>query len=105
MSSHGQNPSRSRDVDGKNLSNAAWPARHHHDTVPQHNRFIDAVSDKDHRLAFAFQDAQQLFLHQLSGLGIERTEGFVHEQHRGVDRHGASQTGALLHPAGKLVGI
>ena len=41
----------------------------------------------------------------MAGLGVQRPEGLVHEQHLGVDGQGARDGGALLHAAGQLGGI
>ena len=39
-----------------------------------------------------------------AGDGIERAEGLVHEQHRGIDGKGTGNGAALLHAAGKFPG-
>ena len=50
-------------------------------------------------------DPQQLGLHELAGLGVERGERLVHEQQLRVDGERPGQVGALLHAARQLVGV
>ena len=50
-------------------------------------------------------DPDQLLLHHHSGLGIERAERLVHQQHLRLDRIGAGDGDALLHAARKLVRV
>ena len=45
---------------------------------------------------------QELALHQLARLGVERGEGLVHQQELGLRRQGARQRDALLHAAAQL---
>ena len=49
-------------------------------------------------------DSVQLLLHQVAGLGIQCTEGLVHQQHLGLNAIGAGNTHPLLHAAGELDG-
>ena len=48
-------------------------------------------------------DAQQLDLHQVAGLRVERRERLVHQQHVGIGGERAGEADALLHAAGQLV--
>jgi hypothetical protein len=50
------------------------------------------------------RDLEQLFLHHLAGLRVQRGEGLVHEEDLGVHDQGPSQVDPL-HPARQLVGI
>ena len=59
------------------------------------------------RTVFAgrFPDPQQLLLHQLARLRVERGERLVHQQDFRVHHQRAGEIDALLHAAGELVGI
>ena len=46
---------------------------------------------------------EQLRLHGLARLRVERAERLVHQQHLGIDRERARDADALLHAAGELV--
>ena len=46
---------------------------------------------------------QQLGLHGLARLRVERAERLVHQQHLGIDGERAGDADALLHAAGKLM--
>ena len=50
-------------------------------------------------------DAQELELHEVPGLGVQRGERLIHQQDARIHRQSAGQVDSLLHPAGKLVGI
>ena len=50
-------------------------------------------------------DAQKLQLHEVARLSVEGGEGLVHQQDARIDRQGAGEIDALLHAAGKLMGI
>jgi hypothetical protein len=41
----------------------------------------------------------------VAGLGVERRERLVHQEHDGVHREGAGERHALLHPARQLVDV
>ena len=47
-------------------------------------------------------DLQQLGLHELARLGVERGERLVHQQHQRIGRQRPRQVDALLHAAGQL---
>ena len=55
-----------------------------------------------HRLARLAPDLEQLGLHELAGLGVERGERLVHQQHFGIGRQRAREIDALLHAARKF---
>jgi len=84
---------------------AARPRGHHVDAVGQENRFLDVVGDEQHRDAELLPDIGQDLLHHHAGLGIERAERLVHQQHLRARRQRADDADALLHAARKLVGI
>ena len=56
-----------------------------------------------HRLAIRAPDAQQLRLHELARLRVERGERLVHEQDVRVDGQRAREVGALAHATRQLV--
>ncbi|MNP38411.1 hypothetical protein D3C76_1319220 [compost metagenome] len=83
---------------------AARSRAHHQDTVGQEQRLVDIVGDEHHSGADACPDIQQQLLHACTGLRIQGTEGFVHQQKaRAVDQH-PGNLGPLLHTAGQLTG-
>jgi hypothetical protein len=49
-----------------------------------------------------FDDADQLALDAAAGERVERAEGFVEQQHLGLDRERARDADALLHAAGQF---
>ena len=50
-------------------------------------------------------ELQQLVLHLATRESVERSEGFIHQQHVGLHRHAARDRDTLFHPAGKGVRI
>ena len=75
---------------------------HHADPVGEDDRLVDVVGDEQDRLAGRAADAHQLALHVGAGVGVERRERLVHQQHlRLVGQH-AGDLDALLHAAGQL---
>ena len=83
---------------------------HHEHAVGDSDGLVDAVGDEDGRawprgmMRRDGPEVQQLVTHLLAGHLVERGEGLVHEQQRWVDREGAGDRDALLHPAGERVG-
>ena len=63
------------------------------------------MGDEQHGLAALLPDAQQLGLHDLAGLRVERGERLVHQQDFRIDRERAREVDALAHAAGKLARI
>ena len=51
-------------VIGRAPLDPAWPGRHHIDPVTQQDRFVDVMSDEQHRLLRLLPDIEQQFLHQ-----------------------------------------
>src|SRR5690625_252846 len=80
------------------------PGRHDQHAVPQHDRLVDAVGDEEDGLVPLAGDGEQVVLQLLTGQGVQRPEGLVHEDDAGVVGQHAGDLGALLHPAGQLVG-
>ena len=63
------------------------------------------MRDEDDRLAHLPLNAEELVLQTLSRDPVDRPEGFIHEQDRGVGTEGPSHTHALTLPTRKLMGI
>src|SRR4029453_2107965 len=100
-----ENLSRPGNVYRQDLPDAPGTAGHDHNPVAQKNGFVDAVRYKDHGFCLALQNPQQLLLHHLPRLSVQRSEGLVHEKQRWIDAQSARESGTLLHSAGQLVGI
>src|ERR1043166_8670405 len=60
------------------------------------------MRDKDNGLALLFTNFQQLVLKHHSSLRIQRTERFIHQNHRRFVSQGAHDGGPLTHTAGEL---
>ena len=76
----------------------------HNDPVGQIQCLFDVVGHKNNGAPVSLPDSVQLLLHQVAGLGIQCTEGFVHQQHLGLNAVGTGNTHPLLHATGKLDG-
>ncbi len=84
---------------------AARARRHHGDAVGEIDRLLHVMGHEDDGLGCALPDAQQLRLHQASGLGVESAERLVHQQDLGIECERARNGGALLHTTRQLRGI
>ena len=63
------------------------------------------MCDKDDCFLRLFPYSQQLEIHPLTGQGIQRAEGLIHqEQHRILDEC-PGEDNPLLHAPGQLLGI
>src|ERR1700736_1030878 len=89
------------DVD--DIRHPAGTAPEYHDAIGQIYRLFHAVGNEQDRARIDPRDPDQLLLHHHSGLGIERAERLVHQQHLRLDRVGAGDGDPLLHAARKLV--
>ena len=63
------------------------------------------MGNEEHGLAIALPDVGQQLLHDLPGLRVQGTEGFIHEQHFGIAGQRASDRGSLLHATREHLGI
>ena len=75
---------------------------HEDDAVGEEDGFFDVVRDHECRGVGGLQDVHQELLHGPSGLCIEGSEGFVHEQYRRLVGQRPCDRDPLLHAAGKL---
>src|SRR4051812_9117762 len=96
---------RARDVDVEDGLDAPRPCAHHDDAVGEEDRLVDLVGNEEHRLAGLVPDLEQLLLHELARLRVERGKRLVHQQDLGVGGERAGQVAALLHAARKLVRV
>ena len=69
------------------------------------NSLFNVVGDKDHGFLFLLPDTYDLDLHQITRLGVQMAEGFVHDQQIGAGGIGPGYGHTLLHAAGKLARI
>ena len=78
---------RSGPVKGDQLiqDHSSRPGRHHHYSVAQENRLLQAVSYEDHRSAISFPNLEKLFLKNLTQLSIKSGKRFVHQENLGFD--------------------
>ena len=99
-------PARARQVDRRTTSlTVAGPGGHHHDPVGERDRLGEVVGDEDDGRAGARPQVEQLVLHELAGLHVERAERLVHQQDRRLVDQRLGQRDALAHAAGELVGV
>ncbi len=68
------------------------------------DRLVEIVGDEQDRLAGLGMDAQQFPLQDFAGLGVQRAERLVHQEHGGIDGERAGEPDALLHAAGQFMG-
>src|SRR2546426_6690978 len=64
--------SRPGKVDFQNVLSAPGPGSHYDDAVGKVSRLLYAMGDEKHGLPGALPDLQQLSLHQVACLGVER---------------------------------
>lgn len=62
------------------------------------------MRDHERGLVAAADEAENLVLQRAAGEGVERAEGFVHQQKCRFDREGAGDADALFHAARQLGG-
>src|SRR5690606_9352990 len=96
---------RTRQIDGDGFHEAARTRRKHHDHVAQVYRLGNAVRDEQHGILGFHPDALQLEVHLVAREGIERPEGFIHQQQAGVVDQGAANGRTLAHAARQFARI
>ena len=92
-------------VDGDVGLDPSGARRHHDDAVAEEDRLLDVVGDEQHGLALPLPDPEQEFLHERTGLVVERAEGLVEEQDGRIVGERPGDRGALLHAARELLRI
>src|SRR5262245_27899593 len=92
-----------RDVD--RLLYAAGASSQHDDAIGQEHRLVDLMGDEQYGLAAIEPDAEELDLHYLARLRVERRKRLVHDQDFGIDRERTREIGPLPHAAGNLRGV
>src|SRR5688572_24752449 len=92
-------------VDGDVGNDPSWAPRHDDDTIGEEHRLVDLVRHEEHGLARRVPDPQELGLHELSRLRVERGEWLVHEEDRRIDGEGSREVRALLHATGELIRV
>src|SRR6516162_10266573 len=78
---------------------------HDEDAIAHVDRFINVMSDEQHRGATILPQAQHFVLHPHAGEGIERTEGFIEQKNFRMINQCASKRDALGHAAGEMMRI
>ena len=78
---------------------------HHDDSIRQQRCFIDAMGHHHDNLGVAagLPQIDELALQSTPGQRIQRTEGFIEQQHARFNGKGARNGASLLHAAGNLV--
>jgi hypothetical protein len=92
----------------RNLHDLAESARvglHEEDAVAQVDGLRDAVGDEEDGGLDAPPQLDEQRLHRIAGLGIERTERFVHQDDARLHDQRARDGHALSHSAGQLVRV
>src|SRR5262249_31377355 len=77
----------------------------HDHAIGERNRLLEIVRDEKHRLAVCRPKIEQLVLHELPGLDVERRERLVHQQQSRVEDQDLRQRDALAHATRQLVRV
>jgi hypothetical protein len=67
--------------------------------------FLEIVRDEQDRFAGGSPEIEELVLHQVAGLDVQRGEGLVHEEDGRIDDERLRELRALAHAAGELVRV
>ena len=93
---------RSGDVDRDVGDDAPGSRGQDDDAIGDQDRLGDAVGDHDDGRCRALPEPQQLEVEAFAAERIERAEGFVEQEHGGLERQGTGERDALGGPAGQL---
>ena len=96
---------RARQVDREFTLDAAGAEGQQNDAIAEANGFADVVGDENDGASGLAPDALQFVVQQVASLGVERGEGFVHQQNIGLGGKRAGDGHALPHAAGELVSV
>src|SRR5918994_1211968 len=70
------------EIDGEAVDHvAAGPRGEDDHAVAERDGFLEIVRDHHHRAALLLPEREQLVLHQVAGVYVERREGLVHQDH------------------------
>ncbi len=95
-----------RQVDVEDLTDGGRrTVTHHDDPIGQQHRLVHVMGDHDHRVVEPGLDLHQGVLHMGAGQGVQRAEGFVHQQHLGLHGQGPGDADPLFHAVGDLIGL
>src|SRR5690606_16690 len=81
---------------------SAGASSHDDDAISKIHRFLNRMSYEDDCFSVLLPDLQKLMLQETPGQGIQRPEGFVHENNGRVGGEHACNGDALLHSARQL---
>ena len=95
---------RESDVEARDRSRRRTGRQHDH-AIRQRDRLVEVVRDEEDGLALRLPQVEQLVLHQLARLDVERRERLVHQHEVGVEDERLRERDALLHAARQLVRI
>ncbi len=95
----------SREVDINLAIDSSGRLGHDQDAIAHVDRFINVVSDEQHRGAAIFPQTQHFVLHAHPREGVECPEGFIEQENLGVIDECARKGNALSHASGKMMWI
>src|SRR5690242_231249 len=73
--------------------------------IGERDRLLEVVRNEQHRLAVGRPELEEVVLHQLPRLDVQRREGLVHQDDLRIEDQRLSQGDALTHAAGELMRI
>src|SRR6266478_3004647 len=93
-----------RQVDVVDALEPRRPGGEHNHLVGERDRLFEIVSDEEDGLPGFLPELEQLVLHDLARLHVERGERLVHQQDARIDDPALRHRDALAHAAGELMG-
>jgi hypothetical protein len=73
--------------------------------VAEADGLAHVMGDEEDRLARVGPELLQFGMEDVSGLGVQRPERLIHQQHLGIGCQGPGQSDPLLHPAREFVDV
>src|SRR5919108_3051907 len=89
-------------IDGDDLLHPRRSMRQHDDPIRQIDGLVDVMRHEEDRDAELLAHPQDEVLEVAPGLRVDRGEGLVHQQHRGLVRERSGDCDTLLHPPREL---
>jgi hypothetical protein len=83
------------------------PARtrgHDQNAITHIDGLVNVMSDEQDGCAAGLPKPKHFVLQTHAGEGVERTQGFIEQEHLGMINQGSRQGGALRHSSRKMVG-